>query len=421
VSGHVLERLSAYLDGEILVTERQAIDVHLRECAECARRLEELAAVDEAARRMPLPEPPGYFEAFPARLRERLGREQPSAAPVHWRLPAWTWAAAAALFLAVITPAVLRRGSPPAPGAPEYPAPAAADAASSGAPSPAPAAPGEAAEARLETAASAPPATYAYAQAPQAKARARANDASLEADRAASLAKKADAPVEGKLAGRLEQRPSGAAAATGVAAPLAEEAQQGVRDLGYVEPQRAGAERPAAEPVGQSQVAPRTAPGTVGGFATPPTPPTTNPPSPADRKDERARRQAPGAKRELGPEKQAPPEAQPPAAGYAAKAMPASPSAPEAEHRRLAATSPGSALEARTLRGRWLELARRQADATLADEARVRAILASADAYRLSGLPADLEVLRADVEAYLARPDVRQPDRVRALLPERDR
>jgi hypothetical protein len=421
VSGHVLERLSAYLDGEILVTERQAIDVHLRECAECARRLEELAAVDEAARRMPLPEPPGYFEAFPARLRERLGREQPSAAPVHWRLPAWTWAAAAALFLAVITPAVLRRGSPPAPGAPEYPAPAAADAVSSGVPSPAPAAPREAAEARLETAASAPPATYAYAQAPQAKAKARANDASLEADRAASLAKKADAPVEGKLAGRLEQQPSEAAPVTGEATPLAEDAQQRLRDLGYV---GAGAERPAAEPVGQSQVAPRTAPGTVGGFAPAPALPTISPappPTEADRKDDRGRRQAPGAKRELGPEKQAAPEAQPPADGYAAKAMPASPSAPEAEHRRLAATSPRSALEARTLRGRWLELARRQTDATLADEARVRAILASADAYRLSGLPADLEVLRADVAAYLARPDARQSDRVRALLPGRDR
>jgi Putative zinc-finger len=146
VSPHESERLSAYLDGELAPAERAAVETHLGTCAPCRARLAELGGLDEAARALPLPAaPPGYFESFPARVRARLeakgrapgpSRGRFAAAPP-WRWPAWTWAVAAALFLAVVTPLTLFEGPggrrvppPPAPavtaprrGAPPEPAP----------------------------------------------------------------------------------------------------------------------------------------------------------------------------------------------------------------------------------------------------------------------------------------------------------
>jgi hypothetical protein len=113
VTAHVRGRLSAYLDGELPPEERSAVEQHLRVCAPCAHRLEDLAALDDAARALTIDAPPGYFEDLPARVRARLDKPTRRA----WRPPAWGWAVAAALLLAIVTPATLlqRETRPQAP------------------------------------------------------------------------------------------------------------------------------------------------------------------------------------------------------------------------------------------------------------------------------------------------------------------
>jgi anti-sigma factor RsiW len=96
MNAHVLEQLSAYLDGELGREESAAVQGHLSACAACAQRLEELAALDDVARALPADAPPGYFEELPARVRARLEARQ--RVP---RWPVWSWAAAAVLRLAV--------------------------------------------------------------------------------------------------------------------------------------------------------------------------------------------------------------------------------------------------------------------------------------------------------------------------------
>jgi hypothetical protein len=104
----VTEELSAYMDGELGAPEREAVAAHLRSCPACARHLEELRAVDTAARDLPLAVPDGYFEAFRGSLRQRLQRPR----PVRRRVaPVWIGAAAAAVALALLTPRLLVRDS----------------------------------------------------------------------------------------------------------------------------------------------------------------------------------------------------------------------------------------------------------------------------------------------------------------------
>jgi hypothetical protein len=110
MNGHERERLSAYLDRELPPDERAAVEAHLSACPECAAFLAELAAVDEAAASLPAEAPEGYFEGFPARVRARL--KPPKVTSPGRRVPAWTWAAAAALLLAVVTPLTLRQLRP---------------------------------------------------------------------------------------------------------------------------------------------------------------------------------------------------------------------------------------------------------------------------------------------------------------------
>ena len=107
MSAHERERLSAYLDRELPPGERAVVEAHLAACPECAAFLAELAAVDEAAASLPAEAPEGYFETFPARVRARL--QVPKSAFPARRVPAWTWAAAAALLLAVVAPLTLRQ------------------------------------------------------------------------------------------------------------------------------------------------------------------------------------------------------------------------------------------------------------------------------------------------------------------------
>jgi len=44
-AGHVGEQLSGYLDGELTQQQRQRVELHLADCAECARLRDELAAL----------------------------------------------------------------------------------------------------------------------------------------------------------------------------------------------------------------------------------------------------------------------------------------------------------------------------------------------------------------------------------------
>ncbi|HSD65163.1 MAG TPA: zf-HC2 domain-containing protein, partial [Vicinamibacteria bacterium] len=112
MSGHERERLSAYLDRELPPDERLMVEAHLAGCAGCTALLAELAAADEAAAALPAEAPAGYFESFPARVRSRLGPRK-AQAPAR-RLPAWTWAAAAGLLLAIVVPLTLRQLPPTA-------------------------------------------------------------------------------------------------------------------------------------------------------------------------------------------------------------------------------------------------------------------------------------------------------------------
>ncbi|HUL79837.1 MAG TPA: zf-HC2 domain-containing protein [Vicinamibacteria bacterium] len=116
MSDHERERLSAYLDGELEVAERAAVQAHLAACAECAAFLADLAAIDAEASGLPADAPEGYFERFPSKVMARL-----EMARRPWRPPVWTWAAAAALLLVVVTPLTLRERRAPAsqPPAPE--------------------------------------------------------------------------------------------------------------------------------------------------------------------------------------------------------------------------------------------------------------------------------------------------------------
>jgi anti-sigma factor RsiW len=115
MSPHVLDRLSAYLDGELPPEDRALVAEHLAGCEECSRRLQALGIVDAAARELPAEPPARYFRAFPSRVRRRL---QGDTRERSWRAPAWTWAAAAAALLAVVAPLTLMRSHPPA-GSPQ--------------------------------------------------------------------------------------------------------------------------------------------------------------------------------------------------------------------------------------------------------------------------------------------------------------
>lgn len=120
---HITERLSAYLDDELSVTERAAADEHLRACAECAATLEELRHVVALAARAPDADTPperDLWRGIDARILGSHVTAMPSipAAPRRGvTLSTWQLAAAAALLMAVsgATAWFVRGGLPVAP------------------------------------------------------------------------------------------------------------------------------------------------------------------------------------------------------------------------------------------------------------------------------------------------------------------
>lgn len=361
MSGHEHERLSAYLDDALTPAERAQVAAHLGACGECAARLAELAAVDAAVRTAPSEAPAGYFESFPARLRTRL---EPKARPR--RLPVWTWAAAAALLLAVVTPLTLLRrpderagmASParevPAATAPLAKAQARSDA---GAPT--------AAEPKPETPAQRPVPVLA---APQPAKRESAF-ASPPGEADASAARQPAAPA---VAQSVAPAPPVAAREEEAAAALA--------DTGAM------AESVTSEARNQAKAS-------------------------ADRKTD-APRDAAAA---TSSDESAPGRARAAATGAGSRAGAKLVSA-EAEWQRLDTARPRALSEWRRLREDWRRFAARDPGGPQADEARVRTIEAGYEAWRSGGERADEELFRSDAASYLQRDDAVQKERVERLL-----
>jgi hypothetical protein len=374
MSAHVLERLSAYLDGELRQEEQAAVREHLGGCAECARELGELATLDDAARALPAEPPPGYFEALPARVRARL---EPQRRAPRW--PVWSWAAAAALLLAVLTPAVLYRSRAPASLDSEPPAAALPTEPRSADPS---ALEGEA----VVGGALSPetqPSSVPMLAVPESKREAepqpefaRPPSRMLRQERVAPRPTPAQ-PMAPPPTVAPEAGSAGAVATPpAVALPAEEESAVDDREV-------------AADTVG-SAVLQRRVPE-------------------SDRPREALRDEAPRKKAVAEGERRNT------VAGLAERRSPLAP-ADALYAQLLAASPPADADAARDRREAWRAFARDHASHAGADEARVRALEAGGELYRLGQDPRDLESLRADAAAYLARPDAAQPDRVRALL-----
>lgn len=375
MSAHVLEQLSGYLDDELVPADRSAIESHLRECAACAKQLEELAAVDSLARALPAEAPEGYFTDFAARVRGRVEVKPARRAPA--RLPAWVLAAAAAVALGVTVPALVRRQdlAPPAPAlevrdamrvepsaAAPTDGPAEAERPLAAPEAPAPPPPVE--EAKSQKRLQAPPAPRAKAALPQEEyAEPHGLDGGVaESVDSAPLQELTRAVPEADALKKRDQveQPR----ATGA---LSAENQAKSEYSGY-------ASAPAAAPMTQAAAESRrekSAPDDASKLAL----------AGAGRKDAGA----PGARSDRGRFGQL--------------------------LDRVAAT----AAEARALREAWRVHGNLAAGGE-ADEARVRVLEAGAQAYRLGRDGADLALLEKDTAAYLARPDALQASRARAAL-----
>lgn len=58
VHNEVQGLLSAYLDGELTQAEAQRVRIHVEDCRECARELNEMSRLRTLTAAMPVPEPP---------------------------------------------------------------------------------------------------------------------------------------------------------------------------------------------------------------------------------------------------------------------------------------------------------------------------------------------------------------------------
>lgn len=346
IGPHVTDQLSPYMDDELGAPERDAVAAHLRGCPSCGRHLEELRAVDKAARELPLAVPDGYFDAFRGTLRQRLQRSHPAPRRI---APGWTLAAAAAVILAVLTPRLLREPRvAPAPPVPTRAAPAAA-----------PARP-EAGKAEK----AAPPATTR-------SAREERQDGLT--DQASRLAKR-DQPA---TLGAPSATPAVAPPATPAAPPEAHENQA----QGYA---AAPAEADSMEPAPPAQL--KAEPEAARDFEG----------RPAGEQKERRDKKA--------------------GAVAATREQAARSAAGAGRFDLLLRRSVSSAEEARALREAWRAYAQDEAAGTRADEARVRAVEAGAEAWRRGRDESDRERAQRDGREYLERPDARQRERIRGVL-----
>jgi hypothetical protein len=385
VSGHLGERLSALLDGELSADDRAAAQVHLRECPACAQQLEELAAVDAMARDVPVEAPAGYFDELPGRVRTRLReRRKPRLAPA----AVWAAAAAAVVMVAVVTPRLLREARSPAPAATPVVAPAGAPATIQG-------------RAATADAGAASPAATAAGAAPPA--------AALTRTKARAESDKAPATTTDTAASK-ERLAKAVTVATAAPPPPAQEAEMQLsRDearLGAAADRRMAGAAPEPPPA-----APAPAPANTPGYAAAPAAP-----------------QAAGAPSARGAvasmQEQKAEDA--PARDSAGAARPTAETRKESYQGRrlrgderyevLVARRPATAAEARDAARLWEAFARDLPGDRHADEARVRAVESLATAWRLGGAAEDLTRARGAARSYLEGGQARQPERVRAVL-----
>jgi hypothetical protein len=397
------EQLSAFLDLELPDGVRLSIEEHLGACDACAGHLAELASVDEAARSLPFQEPVGYFDDFASRVRGRL-----AVRPARRTLPVWSWAAAAAVLLAVVTPLALRERSAQAPAAAilqKEASPMAADAA--------------------------PPAMASKPQAPPAGAGARASEGAdrgfmdanrrraSEAERQDRLERR-DRPAEDALEfrSRLSRDKTEAAAepprpaATAPPARLEEQTAEKLKSLGYAAPPLASGQRPHG-PHPQQYAPPPAAPAPAEeslALSAPVVDETLDRVRDTDVAQEEEDRFA-REKRSPAPRPQAAP-----AGGIAGGAAAETKLDAGSSLKKSVPAPTGD--DARRRREAFRRMAREHPAGASADAARVGTIEEGVRAYRLDGRPEDRAIAERDGRAYLARPDALQAPRVRALLRE---
>lgn len=374
MSAHERERLSAYLDGELAVGERAEVAAHLATCSQCRSVLSEMEALDTRARELPLDAPPGYFDTLPGRVRARLEglspAQRPATAPSRRRLPTWTWAAAAALILGVVTPLTVREMGRDR--ASEEPAALAVEAIRSE--------PGaQAAAARFES----PLADRADDEVAAAQLEKREAGASLRAQEAAA---EPEPPFAAAPLLELERDIRGfARAAPGV-----------VAETESLEEKVAGpSEAPDQD---TAVVADAVSSGAVGEIALGRT---------------TAMKQAPAAGLPAGE------------AGRRRLAQDDKTSTRDEDTGSFGElarrNAPADASGWRERRETWRAFVAEHPESPHADEARVRVIEAGLEAWRADGEPGDLDLARQDALAYLARDDAALKQRVRTALERADR
>jgi len=421
MSSHVGDRLSPFMDGELPPHERGEVEAHLRDCAECASELAGLAALDAMAREIPVSAPDGYFDSFPARVRERM-----KSRPARRAWQQWTWAAAAALLLAVLTPLTLmetRRHSPASVDRPATTTPPVL---------------GEVAQEPVATK-SLPDTTV-----PRDERFAEKGVLARERQKEQPSPDKLAAPPAAPAAPRPvapAATPAPKDAVGGFAAPPAVDTgandapppgDERLRDARLSKRTISPTPWPSEQhgPRAQAQ-APSSTQEAQGGYSQDlekleKPKPRSEPGRLAAAEEKRRNDQAGDAaakKAEEGVERDgAKSDADAKAAstlGYAASRT--APSSDETVYRSLAARPVASAAGARELREAWRGFLKAHPQSGWADQARVRMIEASLAAWRLGRDAADLETLRRDRDAYLRRPDAAHKERVRELLPESER
>jgi len=358
MSEHVRDRLSAYLDQELVSMEA------------CRRHLETLAAVDSAVRALPIEAPSGYFDALPGRVRARLERPAPRVRQVPLRLPAWTWAAAAALVLGVVTPLTMvtlwsTREEPLPVPRPE---------------------------------ALAPP---TVALSPLADARGDKDKEEMKPGTADELKLRRAAPASGRNTQPLPV--GGAMPATGPArdafatAPPSAPAENAVADE---------APAPAAAPTSTLglEKARKRAPAAGGGPYAPQQVQTqeqgqaVTPPARLQSKSAREKDGAGGLREEV------------------ARSGEAGADSPESGYQRLLVPPAQTVAGLRARREAWRAYALRFPESPRADEARLRVVETGAAAWRLGRDPDDRARVMEDAAAYLDRRDATHAPQVRAIL-----
>lgn len=451
MSEHVRDRLSAYLDRELPPTDDDAVVAHLRGCEACRSHLAALTSVDKAARALPVEAPAGYFDTLPGRVRARLeatsatravedeererkrgpapGRVGPPARAFGSSvrrplgLPAWTWAVAAALLLAVVTPLTLREQrapstTPPAASPVAPPMTLTGENAASG---PAPAREAvrkdvDSRKVRAEGLSTAAPKELHR----DAVGGLLANAEPKPADQGFSVAPAPPPatayPAEARSAemesGTSARSPAPRAPAAAVPAPAAEK-----------KPRAPGLGGPYAQAQSQSQAQLQAPAGqAAGGVAAGSTAEeltarvaaesTSDEVTAADAR-EGAREKQEGAPTTLAKSATERDEQGRDAAGGFANRAPA---ADEREFSRLLAPAAQTVGALRARREAWRTFALDYPRSRRTDEARVRVIDAGMAAWRLGHDPADLGQARVDAASYLNRPDAAQATRVRAIL-----